>query len=868
MQGELTISGGSLSAISKWTSANANLISEARILLEQGEEAVIFEDNIGNIEADELILDAHTADVTEDIGVDTESNGRVRSMTLEEFAGKIPEGSVKQVHESSTKFEVHVSLLEAVGLPKAPLLGSAEYIGALTWLKSNILAENNKLIVSEVTIPGVKGNAEVAWEHPASYIFEAEYNDNLVSSSLAVIENDEEDDNEDQILNIDPEALELQQLISQLTGYELIIELKSKSYFSGAVASLGKCCITAASLAKLCQSAAPQWFTLESSSSRKICIVGRLMVSNSKSNSNISGSEIQGQLSLATQSKSIISVNYASAKKSGKWFSILHRANVVPHRTLTLCVVSVTGLPAGRSSLRSKLPSICVTITYNGVRIGKTPIADKGLDCRWDEMSSSCFYSINVPIIEPLVQQTKTQNVPIEHLHHRKGVFAPLVPLANRSDVSKTLLHGVLQSDLLQCQIWDASKATKLLSHNSISQNAGFTDGLLIAEVNIRGQQLAELITLQRGQGKRKTFSVFEASRNHHAPVVKVGKTEECEGESDKSIGKLELAIMDNSDCIQSAASANSSAYASSQKLSGRYDNRSGLNMVVLDQRPLNRETDLVLTVTGLRNIRHSVFVSNPNNKKGAGCLMFFVVWFGERLIGRSSIVANRSSIVSWDKDHFVIPLNTSLVTTDTYLQVPEEKLIVEVYLKKLNCMSEFVGCVSIPTSEFTNFTQSEVKQPDSLVPIIDQESAQLEWISLRPSEQFPSHLQSAVGGEIRISLQPPKDDLTGQFVANIDSEDIPTGIPLAFEITVCNAENLGRADTFGLSDPFCIIKFNSLEIGRTSVVRKSVNPVWSGERFVVMITVPESKASSISLPPDCALQVCILFCQSQITNI
>ena len=37
--------------------------------------------------------------------------------------------------------------------------------------------------------------------------------------------------------------------------------------------------------------------------------------------------------------------------------------------------------------------------------------------------------------------------------------------------------------------------------------------------------------------------------------------------------------------------------------------------------------------------------------------------------------------------------------------------------------------------------------------------------------------------------------------------------------------------DMFGLSDPFCVVKFNGVEVGRTGIIHKTLNPVWSGER-------------------------------------
>ena len=134
-------------------------------------------------------------------------------------------------------------------------------------------------------------------------------------------------------------------------------------------------------------------------------------------------------------------------------------------------------------------------------------------------------------------------------------------------------------------------------------------------------------------------------------------------------------------------------------------------------------------------------------------------------------------------------------------------------------------------------------------------------WIPLQRSDRISAYLQTNTGGEINISLYPPQSTagaLNGDIVS--DADYVEVGIPVAFEITLCGAENLSRADTFGLSDPFCIIKFDGAEIGRTSVQHKTTNPVWSGERFVVSLTLPQSSQTSggkdIVLPGDASLQV------------
>ena len=52
-------------------------------------------------------------------------------------------------------------------------------------------------------------------------------------------------------------------------------------------------------------------------------------------------------------------------------------------------------------------------------------------------------------------------------------------------------------------------------------------------------------------------------------------------------------------------------------------------------------------------------------------------------------------------------------------------------------------------------------------------------------------------------------------------------------KFTLESASNLTKADLFGKSDPYCIIKVNGKEQGQSNVVKKSLDPSW-GEDFVV----------------------------------
>ena len=51
-------------------------------------------------------------------------------------------------------------------------------------------------------------------------------------------------------------------------------------------------------------------------------------------------------------------------------------------------------------------------------------------------------------------------------------------------------------------------------------------------------------------------------------------------------------------------------------------------------------------------------------------------------------------------------------------------------------------------------------------------------------------------------------------------------------QVFVERARNLPRMDTFGLSDPFCMVSLGKSEKQKTRVVKRNLNPEWN-EEFV-----------------------------------
>ena len=74
----------------------------------------------------------------------------------------------------------------------------------------------------------------------------------------------------------------------------------------------------------------------------------------------------------------------------------------------------------------------------------------------------------------------------------------------------------------------------------------------------------------------------------------------------------------------------------------------------------------------------------------------------------------------------------------------------------------------------------------------------------------------------------------------------------MEYEISIISAADVMRADTFGSSDPFCVVTFyNGVEnkrLGQTNTKRNTLNPVWTDQRFTLSINASYEVESTILL--------------------
>jgi Ca2+-dependent lipid-binding protein len=98
---------------------------------------------------------------------------------------------------------------------------------------------------------------------------------------------------------------------------------------------------------------------------------------------------------------------------------------------------------------------------------------------------------------------------------------------------------------------------------------------------------------------------------------------------------------------------------------------------------------------------------------------------------------------------------------------------------------------------------------------------------------QYKKKKQKTVGGRLTLAASVSDPE-------NVYADIVPLHIvhKPTLQLTVASAKGLKKADTFGLSDPKCLIFLDDVQVGATAVIDNSLKPVWEDEVFD--ITLPD----------------------------
>ena len=189
-----------------------------------------------------------------------------------------------------------------------------------------------------------------------------------------------------------------------------------------------------------------------------------------------------------------------------------------------------------------------------------------------------------------------------------------------------------------------------------------------------------------------------------------------------------------------------------------------------------------------------------------------------ERMKSQASTIVSKDGSptceVVWENEVFIL-------TKPEGERITECSLTIEIHEKKSLGGSVFLGCVTWEEDLLLEFLHS--KEPS--------------WHKLVAAYSKPKEEQKRVQGKLFIGAKCLDDSVVSGVKAG--GWEFDTSVPLQddmkdMEFSVLAAFGLGKADKFGKSDPFCIVKWNGVEIGKSEVVKKNLDPVWEEANFVI----------------------------------
>ena len=119
----------------------------------------------------------------------------------------------------------------------------------------------------------------------------------------------------------------------------------------------------------------------------------------------------------------------------------------------------------------------------------------------------------------------------------------------------------------------------------------------------------------------------------------------------------------------------------------------------------------------------------------------------------------------------------------------------------------------------------------------------------LEKKEGMPVTEQTFVQGSLRLGFELGAGDF-GYLTEGVDKDGV-----FEVEIDVLAAFDLAKADSFA-SDPFAIVKWGGVEVGKTEVVSKSVDPRWKKGVFMLTILEKELHAGADNTEKELTIEV------------
>ncbi|GMI45359.1 hypothetical protein TrCOL_g8772 [Triparma columacea] len=202
----------------------------------------------------------------------------------------------------------------------------------------------------------------------------------------------------------------------------------------------------------------------------------------------------------------------------------------------------------------------------------------------------------------------------------------------------------------------------------------------------------------------------------------------------------------------------------------------------------------------------------------------FCIISFGGREIHRTKVVKDSlSPVFVGERISFVLPDNLARIN-----------LTVEVYDQDATGVGDFLGMIKLPAATLLD-------APPPLEKVV---------LSLEKNEELKAKQNKLVKGTITVkwavynSVYDDEAEGGAEGDANVSVVGGKRTTPrIVLRLSKLSCSGLGKADKFGLSDPFCVIMCDGEEVGRTTVKENTLSPTWDGENFVFTLDTEALKA-------------------------
>ena len=196
------------------------------------------------------------------------------------------------------------------------------------------------------------------------------------------------------------------------------------------------------------------------------------------------------------------------------------------------------------------------------------------------------------------------------------------------------------------------------------------------------------------------------------------------------------------------------------------------------------------------------------------------------------------STLVSSTKSYAVGNNNQSIFDNETIVLVKPEgmslkndcSLKVEIVVTSSFRKEEILGELVLYGSKLIEFINNSILT-DMESFYVNGDDEKFTFVLNKISPKGPT---ASTVSLIMVMRQVRQDSSSTDENPNFDlSLPLPYGMK-EFEVTVLAAQGLVKANAFGKSDPFCLLKLDGVDIGKTSVMIETLDPVWEEDQTFV----------------------------------